>query len=513
MVALRPHLNRRLICKQSWRLITILKLKCNTISHIHQVQAQAVTRGCLSTLNQTPLLTQILHSFTSLLPLPASTPSIAAHLNYATAIFNLIRTPSSFCYNTVIRSHALLSSPTTALGFFSEMQRSGVPPDSHTFPFVLKACASLGSSFLARALHCQALRFGFLVDVYVVNNLVHAYCLNGGVEDAFQVFDESCYRDVVSYNVMIDGFVKAGETGKARELFDEMPVRDTFSWGALIAGYAKMGKCRDAINLFDQMLDLNFLKPCNTSLVSALSACSQLGELEKGMSIHNHIKQNGVCIDAFLATGLVDMYAKCGCIEAAREVFETCSEKNLFTWNAMLVGLAMHGHGKSLLDYFSQMVASGTTPDGVTFLGVLVGCSHAGIVDEARKLFGEMESIYGVPRELKHYGCMADLLGRAGLIKEAMEMIERMPMKGDVFVWGGLLGGCRTHGNVEVAEKAAERVMEMKPEDGGAYSILANVYANTERWDELVKIRRMRDGGRSIKKNGGCSLIHLNDII
>nr|GMC75105.1 pentatricopeptide repeat-containing protein At5g61800 [Ipomoea batatas] len=170
------------------------------------------------------------------------------------------------------------------------MQRSGVPPDSHTFPFVLKACASLGSSFLARALHCQALRFGFLVDVYVVNNLVHAYCLNGGVEYAFQVFDESCYRDVVSYNVMIDGFVKAGETGKARELFDEMPVRDTFSWGALIAGYAKMGQCRDAINLFDQMIDLNFLKPY-----------------------------------AFLATGLVDMYAKCGCIEAAREVFEICS--------------------------------------------------------------------------------------------------------------------------------------------------------------------------------------------
>lgn len=140
-----------------------------------------------------------------------------------------------------------------------------------------------------------------------------------------------------------------------------------------------------------------------------------------------------------------------------------------------------------------------------------MGCSHAGLINEARTLFTEMESIYGVPKELKHYGSMADLLGRAGLIKEAMEMIESMPMSGDVYVWGSLLGGCRLHGNVEVAEKAAEQIMEISPEDGGVYSTMADIYANAKRWDDLTKIRRLRDS-RKVKKNAGCSLIQLEGV-
>ncbi|CAH9092158.1 unnamed protein product [Cuscuta epithymum] len=507
----RHNCNRRLtICRQSWRLIAILKLKCKTVAHIHQLQAQAVTRGCLCPHNETPLLPQLLHSFTSFLR-PLSTPAVFAHLHFATAIFGLIRKPSSFCYNAVIRSHTLLSSPHTAITFFIEMQRSGVAPDSHTFPFVLKACALFRSIFLSRGLHCQALRLGFLVDVYVVNNLVHAYSLSGGVDSACKVFDGSSRRDVVSYNVMIDGFVKAGEIVKGREVFDKMSVRDSFSWGALIAGYARTGHCREAISLFDEML-VSDVQPCNTSLVSVLSACSQLGNLEKGKAVHDHIRQtNGVSIgDAYLATGLVDMYAKCGSIETAMDIFQTCCEKNIFTWNAMLFGLAIHGDGKLLLDHFSRMMDSGTPPDGVTFLGMLVGCSHTGLVDVARILFGEMESVYGVPRELKHYGCMADLFGRAGLIKEAVEMIEMMPMKGDVFVWGGLLGGCRTHGNLELAEKAARRIAEIEPKDGGASSVMASVYADRERWDDLVKVRRRGAANKKIVAAAGCSVIQVN---
>ncbi|KDP22517.1 hypothetical protein JCGZ_26348 [Jatropha curcas] len=159
------------------------------------------------------------------------------------------------------------------------------------------------------------------------------------------------------------------------------------------------------------------------------------------------------------------------------------------------------------------MVEAGVKPDGVSFLGVLVGCSHGGLVDEARKLFDEMESIYGVPKEPKHYGCMADLLGRAGLIKEAVEMIKSLPMGGDMFAWSGLLGGCRIHGNIEIAVKAAKQVMELKPEDGGVYSILANVYANAERWEDVVKIRRSMSSNRIVKKNAGYSLIQLDGVI
>lgn len=324
------------------------------------------------------------------------------------------------------------------------------------------------------------------------------------------MFDQTSFKDVVSCNSMIDGFVKAGETGQARKVFDQMPMRDAMSWGTLIAGYVQMKQLKEAIELFDQMVAL-VVRPDNVALVSVLSACAQLGALEKGKSIHQYIEQNRIRIDTFLSTGLVDLYAKCGCIESAREIFESSPEKNLFTWNAMLVGFAVHGYGKLLLDHLSRMVKSGIRPDGVTFLGVLVGCSHAGLIGEAKRLFGEMESVYGVPRELKHYGCMADLLGRAGLIEEACEMIKTMPVSGDVFVWGGLLGGCRVHGNVEIAEKAAEHVMEINPQDGGVYSVLASVYANAERWDDLAKIRRLRDS-RMVKKKAGCSLIQLNEV-
>ncbi|KAM7480229.1 hypothetical protein LguiA_028442 [Lonicera macranthoides] len=498
-----------LACKQSANLIHKLK-RCKSIEQVHQIHAQTITRGLLS-LHSTLLLTTILHSFTSFLSFPSHRHRHRPiSVSYAVAIFHLITKPSTFCYNSIVRAHTLLSFPLNALLFFAQMRRLSVSPDTHTFPFALKACAQLRSLSLAATLHSQSFKFGFLEDVFVSNTLIHVYSVAGCIHDARKVFDQSSVRDIVSYNALIDAFVKAGETGCARELFDRMPNRDAVSWGTLIAGYAQVNQCRKAIELFDQMIQSS-VRPDNIALVSALSASAKLGELEKGKKIHHYIEQSRIRVNIFLSTGLVDLYAKCGCIETAREIFESSPERNLFTWNAMLMGLAMHGHGKLLLDYLSRMVKAGIRPDGVTFLGVLVGCSHAGLIDEARQLFGEMEGVYKVPRELKHYGCMADLLGRAGFIREAMKMIEEMPEKGDVFVWGSLLGGCRIHGNVEVAEKVAERVIQMNPEDGGVYSLLANVYANAERWEDLAKIRRLRDC-RRVNKNAGCSLIQLNGV-
>ncbi|XP_027167948.1 pentatricopeptide repeat-containing protein At5g61800 [Coffea eugenioides] len=497
--------------KLSSKLIKTLKLDCKTIKQVHQVHAQAITTGLISFHPPTPFLAQILHAFTCLLA--TFSPSISTDptfSSYVTTLFNLIPDPSTFCYNTIVRAHTLLSSPETALALYAKMCQLSIPPDTHTFPFALKACARMNSFSLAKALHCQALKLGFIADLFVCNNLIHVYSTAGDVHSAYKLFDRSSYRDTVSYNAMIDGFVKAGDTVKARELFDQVPKKDAVSWGTLLAGYAKLDRSREAIDLFDQMLVLG-VKPDNIGLVCALSACAQLGELEKGKRIHEYILQDRIQIDAYLVTGLVDLYAKCGCIETARELFESSREKNLYTWNAMLVGFAMHGHGKLLYDYLTRMADAGIKPDGVTFLGVLVGCSHAGLTNEARRLFTEMEGVYGVPKELKHYGCMADLLGRAGLIEEAVEMIEKMPMGADVYVWGGLLGGCRMHGNTEVAEKVAQRVIAIKPEDGGVYSVLANVYANAERWDDLVRMRRLSDRTR-VNKSAGCSLIQLNGV-
>ncbi|KAF5185421.1 Pentatricopeptide repeat-containing protein [Thalictrum thalictroides] len=372
------------------------------------------------------------------------------------------------------------------------MRQLAIPPDAHTFPFVIKACTHSHDLLLGRILHSQVIKFGFRYDIFVYNTLITFYSNSNCLNDAHKLFEESPERDVVSYNALINGFVKAGDISGARKVFDKMPVKDDVSWGTLVTGYAQTNQCDEAIELFNSMSVFG-VKPDNVALVSVLSACSQCGALEQGKAIHDYIKRHRIVLNAFLLTAMVDMYAKCGCINIAREIFDSSLDncKNLFTWNAMLVGLSMHGRGELALEYFSKMTEARVQPDGVSFLGVLVGCSHVGLVDKARQIFNEMESVYRVQRELKHYGCMADLLGRAGLIQEVMEMIERMPMKGDVFVWGGLLGGCRIHGNVEIAELAAQHIMELEPEDGGVYQVMANIYANRRRWEDVSRMRTL----------------------
>ncbi|XP_062091487.1 pentatricopeptide repeat-containing protein At5g61800 [Humulus lupulus] len=487
---------------------------CSTLKQLHQLHAHSIVTGLLSSSHAHLLLTTFLFSATSLSH--NNNNGGLTGLRYAFSLFNLIQNPSTFSFNNIIRAHSLFSSPLQSLLLFSRMRRLSLSPDFHTFPFVLKACAQLGPGnndaiSIAQALHSQSFKFGFNTDSFVSNALIRVYSVCRCLSDACRVFAEDPqHRDVVSYNTLIDAFVKAGEISGARKLFDEMHLRDSVSWGTILAGYAQSNQCEETIRLFYQMLELQ-IRPDNIALVSVLSACAQLGDLERGYTIHDYISTNGIRLDSFLTTGLVDLYAKCGCIEIAKKIFDSSLDKNLCTWNAMLVGFSMHGLGQQSVNYFFRMIEAGIKPDGVSFLGVLVGCSHAGLVDEARKLFNEMESMYMVCREQKHYGCMADLLGRAGLIEEAMEMIRQMPMGGDVFVWGGLLSGCRLHGNVGVAKKAAERVMQLKPDDGGVYSIMASVYANAEQWEDVVKMRRWRES-KKVKKSAGCSLIRLEGV-
>ncbi|XP_020233529.1 pentatricopeptide repeat-containing protein At5g61800 [Cajanus cajan] len=484
--------------------------RCKTISQLHQVHGHSITTGLLP-LHTLPILNNILSTLTSILT-TTTTPFPHSITTYALSLLRSIPNPTTFTFNTLIRIHALLLSPLPALRLFSSLPRRSLPPDFHTFPFLLKASAQLPSPSLplAQTLHSQVLKFGFLTHTFTLNTLIRAYSLHHLINDAHKLFSESPHRDVVSYNALLQGLIKTRHIPRARQLFDEMPLRDQVSWGTMIAGYTHSKLFNQSIQLFNQMMRLN-VKPDNTALVSVLSACAQLGELQQGSTVHDYIRRNRIKIDSFLATGLVDLYAKCGCVETARDVFESCTDKKLFTWNAMLVGFAIHGEGSMVMSYFSRMIAEGVRPDGVTLLGVLVGCSHAGLVSEARRVFREMESVYGVAREGKHYGCMADMLARAGLIEEAVEMVKGMPSGGDVFAWGGLLGGCRIHGNVEVAKEAAQHVMEIKPEDGGVYSVLANIYAHAEQWDDLVMVRRSLSANKRAKKITGCSFIRLTE--
>ncbi|KMT02389.1 hypothetical protein BVRB_9g205020 [Beta vulgaris subsp. vulgaris] len=482
---------------------------CKTFPQLHQIHANAITTGTL-TLYPCFLLPNVLFTIARLAASNRGAAS-SSMKNYAVSVFNIIRSPTTFCYNTMMRVENLFHAPASALILFIKMRRALVSPDFHTYPFAIKASGNLRVPSIAAALHSLTLKSGFSSDLFVLNSIVHVYAILDRLSDACLLFEESGHKDIISYNALIDGFMKAGNIERARLLFDKMSIRDAVSWGTLIAGYAHMGECQEAIDLFNSLLrSSSGIRPDNIALVSVLSACAQLGDLEQGRAVHDYIIQNGLQVDSFLLTGLVDFYAKCGCIENAINIFESSAEKNLFSWNALLMGLAVHGHGRACLDYFSRMIKGGVRPDDVSVLGVLVGCSHAGLVCEARKIFRDMESVYGVHRELKHYGCMADLFGRAGCVGEVLELIEHMPMQGDIFIWGALLAGCRTYGMVEVAEEAAKHVQKLNPEDSGLYSVMVDIYANSDMWDDVAKTRSSIKT-RRIKKNASCSLIKLND--
>lgn len=431
---------------------------------------------------------------------------LAAHALAAVAGHLSLPNPGPHTLLLIAYSRLARPRPVAALLLFRTSLRFSVAPTRHSLSLAVSAASSSASHLpLALSLHALAAVRGLLPFPHVANALVSLYAKNALPDSARRVFDGVLHPDVVSYNALVHGYVKAGQMGHALQVFEGMPVRDATSWGTVVAGCAKAGLLEEAMGLFDRMREEGFV-PDDVALAAVLSCCAQLGALDKGREVHEYIKQNRPRPNVFLCTGLVDLYAKCGCLEAAREVFETCPNRNVFTWNALMVGLAMHGHGTVVLEYFDRMLADRVQPDGVTFLGVLIGCSHAGLVGTARRVFCEMERVHNVTGELKHYGCMADLLGHAGLIEEAMDMVRKMPMEGDSYVWGGILAGCRMHRNAEAAEIAARHLLELNPDDSGVYSAMVGIYADADRWEDVARIRKLMDE-KINQRNVGCSSI------
>ncbi|XP_051216787.2 pentatricopeptide repeat-containing protein At5g61800-like [Lolium perenne] len=459
-----------------------------------------------------PTLPPPYHSLPNLLFLPhrqARLPIrrlLAAHA--LAAVAGHLSLPNPHAHTLLLIAYSRLHCarrPSTLLLFRSSLRLS-LPPTRHTLPLAISVAASSRPHLpLALSLHAIVVARSLLPFPHVANALVSLYAKNALPDSARMVFDEMHAPDVISYNALMDGYIKAGLLGLAMKEFQRMPQRDAASWGTVLAGCAKAGRWKEAVRLFDRMRAEGF-RPDDVALAAALSCCAQLGALEKGREVHEYVRQSRPRPNVFLCTGLVDLYAKCGRVDVALEVFDSCPARNVFTWNALIVGLAMHGHGTVALEYFNRMLLQGVRPDGVTLLGVLIGCSHAGLVDMAKRIFSEMEGEHGVPRELKHYGCMADLLGRAGLIEEAIEMVKKMPTEGDTYVWGGILTGCRMHGNVEAAEVAARHLLELNPQDSGVYSVLAGIYADAARWEDVARVRKLMDE-RIARRNVGCSSI------
>lgn len=338
------------------------------------------------------------------------------------------------------------------------------------------------------------------------------YCKNSLLGSARKVFDGWPDRDIACWNSIICGYAKNGGLDEARKLFDTMPLRNVISWTALISGYSQNGRYVEAMDVFMRLWEEKdaSVRPNEVTLASVLPACANLGALEMGERIELYARENRWERNMFVSNGLIEMYAKCGSLDNARRIFkEMGNGRNMYSWNSIIVGMAVHGRWKEALQLFQDLKLGGLKPDDITFVGILLACTHGGLVTQGWEVFRSMENNYGVKPKLEHYGCMVDLLGRAGLTRKAYQLIADMPMKPDAVIWGTLLGACSFHRQVELAEVAAGFLFQLEPWNPGNYIILSNTYASVGKWDGVAKLWKMKRG-RQFKKTAGFSSFELN---
>ncbi|KAM7463210.1 hypothetical protein LguiA_031331 [Lonicera macranthoides] len=433
--------------------------------------------------------------------------SKSGDLGYALKVFDKMPHPDAFIYNTIIRGYLQSHLTGECIQFYSQMLQESVAPNNFTFPPLIRACSIDKAVEEGKQVHAHVIKFGFGSDRFCLNNLIYMYVNFRCLEEARRVFDNMPYRDVVSWTSLISGYSQLGYVDEAREVFELMTERDSASWNAIIAAYVQNNRFPEAFTLFDRMQSEEVVLDKFVA-ASMLSACTGLGALKQGEWIHGYIKRTGIEIDSKLATTIIDMYCKCGRLDKAIEVFNGLPKKGISSWNCMIGGLAIHGKGKAAIELLKEMERERIGPDYITFVNILSACAHSGLVDEGRHYFHIMNTVYGIDPGMEHFGCMVDLLGRAGLLEEARKLVYDMPMNPDVGVLGALLGACRIHGNLELGEEIGNKVIELEPRNSGRYVLLANIYANAAKWEDVANVRKLMND-RGVKKVPGFSLIEL----
>ncbi|XP_043715220.1 putative pentatricopeptide repeat-containing protein At3g15130 [Telopea speciosissima] len=360
--------------------------------------------------------------------------------------------------------------------FWYRMNHDGVRPDNFTFATVLTGLASLSDLKMGLQVHAQLIKYGHGNEICVGNSLVDMYLKNRN---------------------LIDG----------SKVFDEMPEKDVVSWTQIASGCLQCGAPREALRLIEEMKKMG-VKPNKFTLATALNACANLASLEEGKKAHGLRIKLGKDIDICVDNALLDMYAKCGCVDGAWVVFQLMHDRSVVSWTTMIMGFAQNGHAKEALDVFNRMRVEHIEPNYITFICVLYACSQGRFIVEGWEYFLSMTHEHGITPGEDHYACMVDLLGRAGHIKEAEALIQSMPFQAGVLVWQTLLGACRVHGDMETGKRAAAQALALDKEDPSTYVLLSNIFANTSDWDGVGELRELMEA-RDVKKMAGSSWIEL----
>ncbi|KAK7283513.1 hypothetical protein RIF29_13077 [Crotalaria pallida] len=418
--------------------------------------------------------------------------SPSGDLNYARLLLSSNTLPfNSYFYNTIIRAYSRSPDPTHhshALSLFISMLH-GPPthlipqPDNFTFPSVIKCCALLRLAHQGKQIHGLIAKMGFDSDRYIMNALIHMYS-------------------------------EFGDLGVAREVFDRMPDRDVVSWTTMIDGLVNADRPIEAMGLFESMLE-GGVEVNDATVVSVLRACADVGALSAGRRVHGIVKEKGIgCKGSNVSTALIDMYAKSGCVESARKVFNGVAEKDVFVWTAMIYGLASHGLCEEAIDFFFKMEASGVKPDERTLTVVLLACRNAGLIRECYMFLNDVRKRYGIKPTIQHYGCMVDLLAREGRLKEAEDVISTMPVKPDAVLWRTLIWACKVHGDINRAERLVKhlQLQDESADDSGSYILASNVYASVGKWCNKAEVRELMNK-KGLIKPPGSSRIEVDGVV
>ncbi|GLU11044.1 hypothetical protein SLE2022_278160 [Rubroshorea leprosula] len=398
--------------------------------------------------------------------------------------------------------------PVESLRLFARMLAQGMEIDEVTMVCFFSACVQLQDDCMGSQGQGHIVKMGMGGLVKVCNALMDMYGKRGMVDKLRRVFSEMKERTVVSWTVLLDATVKWEGVGKGRVVFDEMPERNEVAWTIMIVGYVGSGFGKEAFVLLREMVFNCGFRLNYATLCSFLSACAQSGDMAMGRWVHVYcLKMMEMEMGIMVETALLDMYAKSGRIDTATRVFNSMPQRNVVTWNAMFNGLAMHGRGRLLVDMFPRMTEE-VNPDNLTFMAVLSSCSHSGLVDQGCHYFDSLEPVYGITPKIEHYACMVDLLGRAGRLEEAENLIKKMPIPPNEVVLGSLLGSCSVHRKIELGERVLQQLIQMDPHNVGYQILLSNMYSLAGQSDKANALRKTLKT-RGIRKVPGMSSIHV----
>lgn len=455
------------------------------------------------------------------------------HLQQAEDLFDRMPQRDVISWNTMFSGFRKANKLKKSHQYFLQMSRLGDRPNDLTFAILISSFLETKFSVLTPQLHGQVICSGLNLNVVLGSALMRGYIDLRERKNFCKVFDEILVKDVAPCNVLILGYMEFGLVNEAQETFSCMPVKNAFSWSTLINGYVKnkmlyqarytfdmmngkdvvswtamvkgyvqWGKFVEALELFVLMLSTG-IRPNHFTFSSVLDACAGCSSLLMGSQVHSCILKLGIPLDVILSTSLLDMYAKCGNIEAAFYVFQSMTEKNLVSWNSIIGGYARHGLAVRALEELESMINDSVRPDEVTFINVLSACGHGGLVEEGEMIFNSMEIKYAVKPEKEHYACMVDLYGKAGKLEKAEKLIKGMPFEPDVVVWGALLGACGLHSSLELGEAAAIGIYKLEQDHPAVYSLISKLQGESGMWSSVTEIRKMIKSKRVKKQKAG----------